>query len=277
MIFEILKRYFESNDSKGNVKKLHKSWYFHFAIAIPLLLSTSIALTIYFSSGGLAFCGTSDCFDTALKLFKVPLTTAGVALALGGIAAAVHRSIEASHQIILSEYQYREMVDNNKYTNYFKHKKRFEDYIGSFRGYNNFYAFNKEGLFINIFGNDFFNFSFDGSDYFKNKIALDLYKIKNSECSEYDLIELYRGSFYRIFECMGNTFFMDIFSVENSEIDIVNELSEVDRDAVEYVNEYGEFVIRGFTSMNLRDDILDFFDGITNHLCMSGYDFKRNG
>lgn len=101
---------------------LHKNVLFQLSIFIPLVLGIVVAALIAWAEPARGICFSSECFSHALTTFQLPITLMALAVPLAGIAAAVHRSVEAQHQIQLA-------IDNNTFSNYTKHRDDFFDLI----------------------------------------------------------------------------------------------------------------------------------------------------
>ncbi len=74
-------------------------------------------------------CYTSQCIQTFFNTFKFPIAIMGSSLPLVAMIAAIHRSLEANHQINLVSAQYAENIKNNRFGNYLKHREGFDKII----------------------------------------------------------------------------------------------------------------------------------------------------
>lgn len=106
--------------------------WFWIALAIPLLSALIVSTIIILSDNAIGqFCGASACWTNFIVFFKVPIAIAGLAIPAVGIAAAIHRSDETAIQIKHSQMQFAEVLANNKFSNYLKHRDSFIDLVAS--------------------------------------------------------------------------------------------------------------------------------------------------
>ncbi|MCQ3031822.1 hypothetical protein NLO88_14255 [Pseudomonas syringae] len=91
--------------------------------------SAIIALTIIFFTPGLTPNFSSDGWNNALVIFKVPLGLLAVLIPLIALFAANHRSVQSKAQMVLTQSQIELTQDNNLITNYYKHVDEFQKYV----------------------------------------------------------------------------------------------------------------------------------------------------
>ncbi|MBW0147497.1 hypothetical protein [Marinobacter arenosus] len=100
---------------------LFKTVGFWLAIAPPLLIGIGLAVYAGITEGKV-WTLTTDGYNSFLKDFKLPIAIMGLSIPLGALAAAVHRSMQTSRQII-------EQNQQNIFSNYLEHRKYFLDYV----------------------------------------------------------------------------------------------------------------------------------------------------
>lgn len=91
--------------------------------------SAIIALTIIFFTPGLSPNLSSEGWNNALVIFKVPLGLLAVSIPLIALFAANHRSVQSKAQMVLTQSQIELTQDNNLITNYYKHVDEFQKYV----------------------------------------------------------------------------------------------------------------------------------------------------
>lgn len=106
-------------------KKLLDSQIFRAALFTPIVVGLFLLGVTAYSNSDYSFCFSSDCINNFFTLYKYPLSIMGLGVPLSAIAAAVHRSEEASLQIRTSQNQLEETLKQNKFNNYIKHKEEF--------------------------------------------------------------------------------------------------------------------------------------------------------
>lgn len=115
-----------------NHKPLAKTCLFWCALCAPLAVGGFLAMMISIYSDLGVLCWESECVQTFFDYFKFPLTIVGISLPLVAMAAAIHRSREAALQIEYVAKQYGELIKNNRFGNYLKHRETFEKLVDSF-------------------------------------------------------------------------------------------------------------------------------------------------
>ncbi len=100
---------------------LFKTIAFWASIAPPLLIGTGLALYAGIQEGKIWQFSTSG-YNTFLKDFKLPIGVMGLAIPLGALAAAVHRSVQTSRQIM-------EQNQQNIFSNYLEHRRYFLTFV----------------------------------------------------------------------------------------------------------------------------------------------------
>lgn len=155
-------------------------------LAIGLIGLISIVVTAVITwKSGLVFCGSYDCFNNAVDIFKVPIGILALIIPIVALLAANHRSEQTKQQI-------KAALDQNKISNHFKNLLEFERYcrdvinkpkqcITDIRtAYNIVYPNSREG---NIYISKEFILSFDESI----RELVHLYGDRESnDCSEWD-------------------------------------------------------------------------------------------
>lgn len=106
-------------------KPLASTTLFWCALLAPLSVGGGLGLLIFFSTDLGGFCGESVCVRNFFDAFKFPLAIMGSSLPLVAMVAAVHRSKEAALQIA-------EVIKNNRFGNYLKHRETFEKLVDAF-------------------------------------------------------------------------------------------------------------------------------------------------
>ncbi|GEM_PF-2482534 len=97
---------------------------------VLVAIAASISWAIY-DYENLTFCRSSDCFNYFVIVFKVPLGILALIIPIGAVYAANHRSAISIEQMRLSREQ-------NKFSNYYKHKEEFSAFIKNNAGGANF-------------------------------------------------------------------------------------------------------------------------------------------
>ncbi|MBC3255704.1 hypothetical protein HU733_09380 [Pseudomonas paralactis] len=103
-------------------KKLSESVTFRLALLIPTALGLALLIISATINENYEICLSSNCINYFFELYKYPLSLLGMSVPLTAIAAAIHRSEEASLQI-------EETIRQNKFNNYIKHKEEFFDFL----------------------------------------------------------------------------------------------------------------------------------------------------
>lgn len=125
-------------------RKLSESLVFRCALIIPV--SVGIILmgvsAIYNTSSPI--CWSSACIGYFFELYKYPIAILGMSVPLTAIAASLHRSEEASVQI-------EEVMRQNVFNNYVKHKDDFFDFLARLEITNNCIFSDPLGVYRKIF------------------------------------------------------------------------------------------------------------------------------
>lgn len=107
-----------------------------YVIATIFVLAAIVTLTIICATSGLKFNFSSEGWNSALDIFKVPLGLLAVAIPLVALLAANHRSVQSKAQMELTQSQIKlshsqiQLTQNNNYiTNYYKHVDEFQKYL----------------------------------------------------------------------------------------------------------------------------------------------------
>jgi hypothetical protein len=114
-------------DSGKNFFSLPVVWITGGALVV---IAASISWAIY-DYENLIFCRSSGCFNYFVVAFKVPLGVLALIIPIGAVYAANHRSAISIEQMRLSNEQ-------NKFSNYYKHKEEFSAFIKNNAGGANF-------------------------------------------------------------------------------------------------------------------------------------------
>lgn len=112
-----------------NHKHLAKTKLFWLVLVIPIFFGTTLGFFIAAAEEPLEWCFNAVCVQTFFEIYKFPIAIAGVSLPLVAMVAAIHRSIEASLQISYASKQFGEVLSNNRFGNYLKHREGFEKLI----------------------------------------------------------------------------------------------------------------------------------------------------
>ncbi|MCH5651191.1 hypothetical protein [Pseudomonas syringae] len=102
-----------------------------YVIASIFALAAIVALTIAYHTLGLKYNLSSEGWNNALDIFKVPLGLLAVAIPLIALLAANHRSVQSKAQMELTQFQINLTQTNNYINNYYKHVDEFQKYLGS--------------------------------------------------------------------------------------------------------------------------------------------------
>lgn len=100
-----------------------------YVIAAILMAAAIITVTIIIATPGLTFNFSSEGWNKALEIFKVPLGLLAVSIPLIALFAANHRSVQSKRQMELTQSQIDLAMSNNQVTNYYKHVDEFQKYI----------------------------------------------------------------------------------------------------------------------------------------------------
>ncbi len=73
----------------------------------------------------MSWCFAEECVRTFFTVYKFPIAISGLSLPLVAMVAAIHRSMEAAHQL-------NEALLNNRFGNYLKHREGFEKLLDGF-------------------------------------------------------------------------------------------------------------------------------------------------
>ncbi|GAC33194.1 hypothetical protein [Paraglaciecola polaris] len=87
-----------------------------------LVVSAALISWAIYDYENLIFCRSSDCFNYFVVAFKVPLGVLALIIPIGAVYAVNHRSAISIEQMRLSSEQ-------NKFSNYYKHKEEFSAFI----------------------------------------------------------------------------------------------------------------------------------------------------
>ena len=137
-----------------NHKKLGESLVFRFALLTPLILGAALFLASAFYNDNYEVCLSSKCINYFFELYKYPLSLLGLSVPLTAIAAALHRSEEASQQI-------EETLRQNRFNNYIKHKEDFFDLLEKLESRCSCKFSDPLDLYTKIFpNNNYLSFSF---------------------------------------------------------------------------------------------------------------------
>ncbi|MBI6799335.1 hypothetical protein [Pseudomonas syringae] len=100
-----------------------------YVIASIFALAAIVTLTIIYCTPGLNYNFSSEGWNNALDIFKVPLGLLAVAIPLIALLAANHRSVQSKAQMELTQSQIELTQNNNHLTNYYKHVDEFQKYV----------------------------------------------------------------------------------------------------------------------------------------------------
>lgn len=89
--------------------------------AIIIIIATFLAVMIACNSN-LEWCFNGDGFNYFVSIFKVPIGILALMIPIGAVYAANHRSVISIKQTTLT-------IEQNKFSNYYKHKEEFAKYI----------------------------------------------------------------------------------------------------------------------------------------------------
>ena len=112
-----------------NHKHLAKTKLFWLVLLIPIFCGATLGVFIAMAEQPLAWCFKAACVQAFFEIYKFPIAIAGVSLPLVAMVAAIHRSIEAALQISYASKQFGEVLSNNRFGNYLKHREGFEKLI----------------------------------------------------------------------------------------------------------------------------------------------------
>jgi hypothetical protein len=90
------------------------------------------------------FCGASDCFDMFIDLFALPIDIVKATAALLAIVALVHKSEETQEQIRITTMQ-------NKYSNFYSHRKTIKEELNEKLNLNNLLVLSDFNRFYRVF------------------------------------------------------------------------------------------------------------------------------
>ncbi|PYD06195.1 hypothetical protein DND90_23685 [Pseudomonas syringae pv. maculicola] len=113
----------------NDYKRLGQSTIFKAAFYLPILVGLFLLIVTAFNNPDSSLCLSSECLNTFFNLYKYPISVMGLSIPLTAIAAAIHRSEETSRQISLTQSQFNETLNQNKFSNYIKHKEDFLELI----------------------------------------------------------------------------------------------------------------------------------------------------
>lgn len=108
--------------SKEHLWNLRSFWV---AICVPVALACFVWGAMY-GSGLPNLCWSSDCFNYAFELFKVPLALLALIFPAVALVASHHRSVQTAAQIDRTEKQTALTEAKNNFENYIKHKELFD-------------------------------------------------------------------------------------------------------------------------------------------------------
>ncbi|MDU8498402.1 hypothetical protein RYB01_04310 [Pseudomonas syringae] len=100
-----------------------------YVIVTIFALAVIVMLTIVCLTSGLKFNFSSEGWNSALEIFKVPLGLLAVSIPLIALLAANHRSVQSKAQMELTQSQIQLTQANNHITNYYKHVDEFQKYV----------------------------------------------------------------------------------------------------------------------------------------------------
>lgn len=101
-------------------KTLWQEWYFHFALFLPLAIGVALAARLWMSGYGLSsMCLEVACYSEFANAFELPIAVIAAAIPLTILAGATHRSAQTKRQIDVQ-------MDQNIFSNYYKHLEEFE-------------------------------------------------------------------------------------------------------------------------------------------------------
>lgn len=115
LIISVLER------EKAPETHLIKTVAFWASILPPLIVGIALAVIAGISEQR-TWDFTSSGYNSFLNDFKLPVGIMGLAIPLGALSAAIHRSIQTSRQIM-------EQNSQNIFSNYLQHRKHFFDYV----------------------------------------------------------------------------------------------------------------------------------------------------
>jgi hypothetical protein len=104
---------------------LHKHPLFLAALWVPLFLSLVVGGAIAFEERLHGFCLAAACWDRFYELFKFPILLASLFVPLTAVVAAIHRSQETQVQLATARDQFAEVLRQNTFNGYIKHKEEF--------------------------------------------------------------------------------------------------------------------------------------------------------
>jgi hypothetical protein len=105
-------------DSGTDFFKLRIVW----GTFIAIWVIAGVFIWIIAANSNLEWCLTGDGFNYFATTFKVPLGVLALMIPIGAVYAANHRSVQTKDQI-------KATLEQNKFTNYYKHKEEFEKYV----------------------------------------------------------------------------------------------------------------------------------------------------
>ncbi|MDK8463098.1 hypothetical protein [Marinobacter sp. SS13-12] len=107
---------------------LFKTVAFWLSIAPPLIIGAGLAIYAGIQEGKTWVFSTSG-YNALLQDFKLPIGIMGLAIPLGALSAAVHRSVQTSRQII-------EQNQQNIFSNYLEHRRYFLAFMDEHKPFN---------------------------------------------------------------------------------------------------------------------------------------------
>lgn len=112
--------------------------------AVLAFICSVIILTEDVFTKNIHFCGASDCFDRFIDLFALPIDIVKATAALLAIVALVHKSEETQEQIRITTMQ-------NKYSNFYSHRKTIKEELNEKLNLNNLLVLSDFNRFYRVF------------------------------------------------------------------------------------------------------------------------------
>jgi len=102
-------------------ESLKEDWTFKAILILSLFISISLTVVII-TKNQYYFCSQESCFSNLLTIFKLPISIFTGGMALSALRALIVRSQQTAVQIHLT-------IQQNLFSNYYKHLEEFEKYI----------------------------------------------------------------------------------------------------------------------------------------------------
>lgn len=163
--------------SEKSLFKLPSFWFWGL---VPLIIAILLGYKMY-DSTSMLFDFDYDGVVSFVQTFKIPISISALSFPLIALIATNHRSEQSAHQIKLA-------MEQNSFTNYFKHKEEFNKFIISLEKELHIEFIKTNEFYNNIFSNSSkYNQDFMPSAFFLNTLKFEFDKLK-------ELITQYDGN-----------------------------------------------------------------------------------